>query len=194
MDHPNPMPVLKCGGHVIEWVKSYKYLGYQITTKIDWGQVISCTQIKIRRQITMVNSVRFGGSTSSTLRHVLFSIFVLTFFTCLYALLPLFTDVQRTNLDHFYYTQLKRIYHCFFWNDLLFALAFDEHSLDDLCFFIMYRMSKKFAVKLNFYYSCICQNSSTNFMSNCVMIIKIKTSLTPYQTCLFCCMRYLKRN
>ncbi|CAF3385920.1 unnamed protein product, partial [Rotaria sp. Silwood2] len=49
--YPSPMPALKCGEHAIEWVKSYKYLGYWITTKLGWGQVISRTQIKIRQQI-----------------------------------------------------------------------------------------------------------------------------------------------
>jgi hypothetical protein len=41
-------------------------------------------QIKIRQQIAMVNSITFGGSTSLTLRWVLFATFVVPLFTWLY--------------------------------------------------------------------------------------------------------------
>jgi hypothetical protein len=164
MGYQNPMPILKCGGHVLEWVKSYKYLGYWITTKIGWGQVINCTQIKIRQQTAMVNSIRFGGSTSAPLRRVLCSTFVLPFFTRLYALYPLFTDIQRTNLDHFYYTSLKRIYRCFYWNDLLFAFTFGGRSLDDLCYAYWTKYLKILAKSLDGYLlleqSCLNVNRS----------------------------------
>ncbi|CAF4528606.1 unnamed protein product, partial [Rotaria magnacalcarata] len=34
VNYPNPMPRISCGGYAIEWVKTYKYLGYWVTTKI----------------------------------------------------------------------------------------------------------------------------------------------------------------
>jgi hypothetical protein len=149
--YPNPMPKLKCGGHEIEWVKSYKYLGYLITTKLGWGYVISRTQIKIRQQIAIVKSIRFGGASSTALRRVLFATFVLPFFTWLHALYPLFTDLQRANLNHFYYTSLKRIYHCTYLNDLFFAFAYDERSLGDLCYAYWTKYLKRLARSLDGY-------------------------------------------
>ena len=70
---PKLSPKLKCGDHAIEWVKSYKYLGYLIATKLGWGHVISRTRIKIRQQLSLVNSIRMGGATSTVLRRVLHS-------------------------------------------------------------------------------------------------------------------------
>lgn len=164
VEYPNPMPKLHCGGHSIEWVNSYKYLGYLITTKLGWGQGISNTQMKIRQQTAMINSIRFGGSTSPTLRRVLFSTFVLPFFTWLYALYPLFTDLQRANLTHFYYTSLKRVYHCQYWNDLFFAFAYGERSLDDLCYAYWRKYLKRLAKSLDGYLfleqSCLNANRS----------------------------------
>ncbi|CAF2374128.1 unnamed protein product [Rotaria sp. Silwood2] len=34
--YPNPMSQLRCGGHSIEWISSFKYLGYSLTTKMGW--------------------------------------------------------------------------------------------------------------------------------------------------------------
>ena len=112
----------------------------------------------------MVNSIRFGGSTSPTLRRVLFSTFVLPFFTWTHALYPLFTDLQRTNLNHFYYTSLKRVYRCLYWNDLFFAFAYNERSLDDLCYAYWIKYLKRLAKSLDGYLlleqSCLNANRS----------------------------------
>ncbi|CAF4408726.1 unnamed protein product [Rotaria magnacalcarata] len=43
--YPNPMPQVKCGDNVIEWTSSFKYLGYWLTTKLGWGNVIGKTRI-----------------------------------------------------------------------------------------------------------------------------------------------------
>jgi len=37
MGFSNPMLKLKCSGHEIEWVNSYKYLSYWMTTELDYG-------------------------------------------------------------------------------------------------------------------------------------------------------------
>ena len=93
--YPNLMLTLKCGGHEIECTKSYNYLSYLVTTKLDWEHVINPIQIKIRQQIVIVNSIRFSGATSTILHRALFATFLLPFFTWLYALYPLFTNPQR---------------------------------------------------------------------------------------------------
>lgn len=143
--YPNPMPKLECGGQEIQWVKSYKYLGYQISTKMGWGEIIGRARTKVRQQSAIINSIRFRGATSRKLRRSLFSTFVSPFLTWVYALYPLFTNLQRANLNHFYYTALKRILKCPRWSDLIFAYAYDERSLDDAC----YRYWVKYLKKLD---------------------------------------------
>ena len=84
-----PMPKLTSGGHSIEWVISYKYLGYLITAKFDWGQ------IKIRQQTAMINSIRYGDEinvvycSSCSILNVCAVLFLLV------------TELQRLNLDYF---------------------------------------------------------------------------------------------
>ena len=46
---------------------------------------------------------------------------------------PLFTENQRNELGHLYYTCLKRVRFCLGWSDEFFAYVFDEISLTDRC-------------------------------------------------------------
>ena len=80
INYPNPMPVLRCGDQTIEWVSSFKYLGYWLTIKLGWGNIIGRACLRIRQQTAQVNSIKFGGTSSVKLRRVLFSTFVLPLF------------------------------------------------------------------------------------------------------------------
>ena len=130
----NPMPQLRCGEQQLEWVSSYKYLGYWLTTKLGWGNIIRKIQVKTRQQTALINSFRFSGTSSTQLRRVLFSTFTVPHFTWLFAVYPLFTDTQRRSLEHLYLTLLKRIYRCQCWEDLIFSSMYDEKPLEDLCY------------------------------------------------------------
>ena len=132
--YPDPLPVLICGTHQVEWITSFKYLGYVLSTKLGWGRIIGGTRIRTRQRTALVNSVKVCGTTSLALRRALFSTFVLPIYTWLFALYPLFTAIQREELNHSYYTLLKRLYRCQQWGDFLFASLFGERSLDDRCF------------------------------------------------------------
>lgn len=132
--YPNPMPVIRCGEHIIEWVSSFKYLGYWLTTKLGWGYVISKTFMQIRQRVAMMKRVRIYGTSSLQLRRILFSTFILPYFTWTFEIYPLFTETQRTTLNHFYYTLLKRVYRRQCWNDLTFSMLYKEKSLDDCCY------------------------------------------------------------
>ena len=48
--YPNPMPHLACGDQTLEWVSSFKYLGYWLTTKLGWGTIINKTRILVRQR------------------------------------------------------------------------------------------------------------------------------------------------
>jgi hypothetical protein len=127
---PNPMPNIVCGGHVIDWTREYKYLGYWISPKLGWSELITKSVNKIRQRTTMINHCKFAGASSPKLRRVLFTAFVFPLFTWLFALYPLFTEVQRATLRHQYFVSLKRIFHCLQWEDFIFSALFQEPSLD----------------------------------------------------------------
>ena len=127
-------PFELAGGSMnLSWVKNFKYLGYWIGPKLGWGTMIKRTSVKIRQRMAALSSFRFGGLSSPALRRALFSSYVLPLFTWLMPIYPLFTEKQRNDLDHFYLVCLKRVMRCSRWNDLLFAYAFDEKSLNDRC-------------------------------------------------------------
>ena len=140
--YPNPMPRFACGDHTLEWVSSFKYLGYWLTTKLGWGNIINKTRILVLQRTALINSFSYGGTSSAKLRRVLFSVFVLPHFTWLFGLFPLFTDTQRRELNHLYYTSLKRVYHCHYWEDFVFSLIYNEKPLDDLCYSYWEKYSK----------------------------------------------------
>jgi hypothetical protein len=132
--YPNPMLKLHCGNHPIEWISSFKYLGYWLSTKLGWGHIIGKTRLKVRQRTALLNSLKISGTTSTQLRRILFSTFVLPNFTWLFGLYPLFTVTQRIELDHLYYTLLKRVYRCQYWDDFTFTFTYKEKELGDLCF------------------------------------------------------------
>ena len=127
---PNPMPKLTCGGNSIEWTREYKYLGYLISPKLGWTKLIANSLVSIRRRTAMVNHCRFAGASSPKLRRVLFTAYVFPLFSWLFALYPLFTEIQHASLRHQYMVSLKRIYHCVQWEDFIFSALFHEPSLD----------------------------------------------------------------
>ena len=149
INYPNPMPVLRCGDQTIEWVSSFKYLGYWLTTKLGWGNIIGRACLRIRQQNAQVNSIKFGGASSVKLRRVLFSTFVLPLFMWIFALHPLFTEIQRSHLNHFYNTSLKRVYRCLWWEDFFFSSAYSERSLDDICYSYWEKYCKSMVTSLD---------------------------------------------
>ena len=119
--YPNPLPQVRCGNHVIEWISSFKYLGYWLTTKLEWGNILRKIRVTVRQKTALLHSFRFSGTPTTQLRRALFSVFVLPHFTWLFAIFPLCTDTQSADLSHLYFTLLKRIYHYQYWEDLLFS-------------------------------------------------------------------------
>ena len=144
--YPNPMPRLICGDHKIEWVSPFKYLGYWLTTKLGWGNMIGKTRIKTRQRTAVINSFRLNGASSRQLRRVLFEAFAFPHFTWLFGIYPLFTDTQRSDLTHLYFTLLKRILKCTYWDDRIFTTLYQERTLDDRCYSYWERYLGKLAI------------------------------------------------
>ena len=124
---------ISLSGNKIIWVNEFKYLGYWITPKLGWSTMIRESLIKIRQRVSMINSFRIYGHSSTSLRKILFLSYVLPLFTWLFILIPLFTQNQRNDLSHFYFTMLKRVSHCLHLSDSLFAFILEELSLEDRC-------------------------------------------------------------
>ena len=149
--YPNPIPQLRCGDHSIEWISSFKYLGYSLTTEMEWENIIGIIRLKTCQRTALINSFRLSGTSSVQLRRVLFSTFVLPHFTWLFGIYPLFTDNQRMELNHLYFTLLKRIYRCQYWEDLFFSAIYNERTLDDLCFTYWEKYLKKLSKSVDGY-------------------------------------------
>ncbi len=133
---------LSMGGHRISWVNSYRYLGYHLSSKLGWGKMISTYKSKIRQRVAIVRSCRMYGSSSLKLKRILFSTYVLPLFTWLFSIFPLFSDCQKDDIGHFYFTCLKRTLGIPMWNDLIFAAIYNEKSFENLCFNYWCRFKK----------------------------------------------------
>lgn len=122
--YPNPISLLKCNANFIGWTNKYKYFGYWITTKLGWSTLIGQSLIKIRQRTALVNSCRFAGASSIKARRILFSAFVYPLFAWFFALIPLFTWRQQSDLSHVYFTCLRRTYRCLHWEHFIFAVLY----------------------------------------------------------------------
>ncbi|CAF5208268.1 unnamed protein product, partial [Rotaria magnacalcarata] len=65
VSYPNPMPILKCGEHIISWTNQFKYLGYWISTKLGWSLLVNYTLLKVRQRTTLVNIRKYAGVPSN---------------------------------------------------------------------------------------------------------------------------------
>ena len=99
---------LTLGENRINRVGGFSYLGYHLTSKLGWEKMIMTYKKRIIEQVRVVRSCRIAGTSSLSLRHVLFTTFVKPLVTWLCCLFPLLTDRQRDELGHFYFTCMKR--------------------------------------------------------------------------------------
>ena len=118
---------------MINWVPDFKYLGYVISSKLDWGKFLKSTMLKVRQRVCLIKSFKLFGCTSPQLRKALFSSVVLPLFTWVYPIFPLLSKSQQNDLSRFYSTCLRRVLFCLHWNDCLFSFALDDKTLVDRC-------------------------------------------------------------
>ena len=82
----------------LRWVREFKYLGYWITSKLGFGNLINKSMLKIRQRIGMINSFRFAGVISLALRKTLLLSYILPLFTWLFPLFPLVSENNKKTL------------------------------------------------------------------------------------------------
>ena len=85
--------------NIIKWCKAFKYLGYWISPKLGWENMIKKTMLKIRQRLARINSFKLAGMSSVSLRRALFTSYILPLFTWLYPLFPLLTENQSKELS-----------------------------------------------------------------------------------------------
>ena len=121
------------GERKVNWVSSFRYLGYNLTSKLGWGVMIDEYRKKIRKRVAIANACTLNGTSSRVFRRIIFNSYVMPLFTWLFCIFPLFTNCQRDELAHFFYTCLKRTIRVRYWNDVLFSSLHDEKSLEHRC-------------------------------------------------------------
>ena len=95
--------------------------------------MIKKMKTKVRQRISLIRLFKLSGCSSCQIRRVLFASYVLPLLTWIYPIFPLFSDNQRNDLSHFYFTYLRRVIFSSHWNENLFAYAIDEKSLEERC-------------------------------------------------------------
>ena len=73
-----------------QWCKDnfplYKYLGYIISSKLDWGKLIKDIECKVRKRIALIESFNLFECPSPSLRKALFYSYIRPLFTWSYLL------------------------------------------------------------------------------------------------------------
>jgi hypothetical protein len=187
------------GEHKISWVNNFRYLGYFVSCKMGWSKMISSSKSKIRQRVAAMRSCRIQGSSSPLLRRILFSSYVLPLFTWMMAFFPLFTECQRDDLSHFYFTCLKRSLGVPFWNDFLFSSLYDEKSLENLCsrYWWRYKIHLNSSTDGQMLYEEHALNSYRNQWLNKEFVIKNiyrSKRLVAYVTTIETCLKWLDQN
>jgi hypothetical protein len=95
---------ISMGVHEIRWLNSSSYLGYYLTSKLGFGTMIKEYKRRFRRRVAIAKSGTLVGTLSREFRGIIFNSYVISLFTCIFSMFSLFTNYQRDNLGHFYYT------------------------------------------------------------------------------------------
>lgn len=130
-----PIPKIKYKNQKIEFVKTFKYLGVFISTKLGWGSYI---QDRIRKIREIYNGLRIIYCTISVdnirRRRKLFLAYALLQISWLFCTWFYFTDNQKKMIDHVFCTGLRLTYSFNRWDDLTTMILSREKSLHGYIF------------------------------------------------------------
>jgi hypothetical protein len=125
-------PKVKYKGMEIEFVKRFKYLGVDITTKLGWGIYIQSRLKKIRK-IYHALRILFKKIPISLikLRRKLFFAYALPHLIWLFSSWFFYTEIQQRLIEHIYCTGLRITYNFNLWDDLTVYTLSKEYSLNN---------------------------------------------------------------
>ena len=127
-----PYPRVKYKGTDIEFVKRFKYLGVEITTKLGWGVYILNRLKKIRKIYNALRIIFVKIPISLIhIRRRLFFAFALPHFIWLFSCWFFYTEVQQRLIEHVYCTGLRITYNLNNWDDLTVYTLAREFTIND---------------------------------------------------------------
>ncbi|CAM4834808.1 unnamed protein product, partial [Rotaria magnacalcarata] len=125
-------PVITYRSTKIKFVKKFKYLSVQITTKLDWGDYISHRTRRIRNIYNALRILFYRIPLSHVkLRRILFLAFALPHFSWLYSCWFFYTENQQQYIEHVYVSGLRIIYNLHKWDDVTVYIVSKELTLRD---------------------------------------------------------------
>jgi hypothetical protein len=136
------LPKVKYKQEKLEYVKTFKYLGVYISTKLGWGNYIN-ERLKIIRKI--YNGLRQIFRTIPidhiAIRRRVFLAYALPHFCWLFCSWFYFTENQQRNINHVFCTGLRIVYALRGWDDITTMILSREKSLHDYIFSYWSRLS-----------------------------------------------------
>ncbi|CAF4604610.1 unnamed protein product [Rotaria socialis] len=136
-----PYPKIKYKELPIEFVKRFKYLGVDITTKLGWGIYI-VKRLQIIRKIYHALRIIFNKIPLSLihLRRKLFFAYALPHIIWLFSCWFFYTENQQTLIEHVYCTGLRITHNLKRWDDITVYTLTKEYTINDY----LYRYWLKF--------------------------------------------------
>jgi hypothetical protein len=130
---------------IIEFVKRFKYLRVDITTKLGWGTYIS-NRLKKVKKIYHALRILFKKIPISLIeiRRKLFFAYALPHLIWLFSCWFFYTETQQKQIEHVYCTGLRIVYNLHMWNDITVYTLKREFTINDY----LYKYWIKFAKHL----------------------------------------------
>lgn len=136
------LPRLTYKNEEIEFVKSFKYLGVHITTKLGWGKYIQDRVTTIRRIYKGLKLIlkKIPLKLISQRRKV-FLAYALPHFCWLFSTWFYFTENQQKYIDHVYCSGIRMVYVLHGWDDTTTMILSREKSLYDYIYTYWIKLS-----------------------------------------------------
>ncbi|CAF3241985.1 unnamed protein product [Rotaria socialis] len=116
----------------IKYVKSFKYLGIEIGTKLGWGNFVNNRLKKVRNIYAgLKKMLKAIPKDEIKIRKRLFCAYALPHFIWLFATWFFYTEKQQATIEHVYGTGIRIIYNMWGWDDLTTLALTQEFSLRD---------------------------------------------------------------
>ena len=126
-----PIPSIEYKNQKIEYVKTFKYLGVYISTKLGWGSYI-------RERIRLIRTI---PPDQINIRRKIFLAYAQPHFCWLFCSWFYFTENQKSMIDHVFCSGIRLVYSLNGWDDLTTKILSREKTLHDYIFTYWSRLS-----------------------------------------------------